>query len=101
MCEHSTMNRGGLISALETLGGDQELACADAIRDGVVCSSSVYCATYATQWWDYEERMWYLLNLFRVLNVDELIVELPTDASFGHPRFDVYEAATIEKLRAP
>lgn len=45
--------------------------------------------------------MWYLLNLFRVLNVDELIVELPTDASFGHPRFDVYEAATIEKLRAP
>lgn len=86
-------------SALPTKWSDWRTA--GATEDGLVCSSSIYCATYATQWWDYEERMWYLLNLFRVINVDELMVALPTEAAFDHPRFDVYEAATIETLQAP
>ena len=86
-------------AALPTKWSDWRTA--GATEGGVVCSSSVYCATYATEWWDYEERMWYLLNLFRVLNVDGLIAALPVEAAFDDPRFGVYEVATIEKLRAP
>ena len=48
-----------------------------------------------------KERMRSLRNLYRVLDVDELVNGLPTEASFDNPRFGVNEATTIERLRAP
>jgi hypothetical protein len=63
-----------------------------------VCDSSPYCGTAAYRWWDWEERMWYLLNLFRVLNNDQRVARPPAHAELSDPRFAVYDPGVIQRL---
>jgi hypothetical protein len=62
------------------------------------CTTSSYCKTGAIKWWDWEERMWYLANLFRFLHEDLLIKGEPATRSLSDQRFVLYEMGVIEKF---
>ena len=68
-------------------------------RDGAGTGPEVYSGTGAGTWWDWEERMWYLLNLFPVLHDDVLVRQPPAGRSLTTSRFtSVYEPGVLDRL---
>jgi hypothetical protein len=63
------------------------------------CTPSPYCGTAAETWWDWEERMWYLANLFRFLHADLLIQDEPATRSLSDRRFLSYDEGAVERFR--
>jgi hypothetical protein len=56
------------------------------------------CGNKARRWPDWNERMWYLVNLFRVLNNDLRLTTAPEGSGLTDPKFDVYSPGVRERL---
>ncbi|NND74325.1 MAG: VWA domain-containing protein [Ilumatobacter sp.] len=70
-------------------------------RAGADTGPELYSGTGAGTWWDWEERMWYLVNLFRVIHDDNLVRAAPAGRSLLSDRFtSVYEPGVLDRLRA-
>jgi hypothetical protein len=69
------------------------------VRDPEVCGPA-YCGTGAYPWWNWEERMWYLLNLFRALLTDARVARPPAGRDLASERLASYPIGMLARLDA-
>lgn len=64
---------------------------------GTIDPDDPYAGADASVWWDWEERMWYLTNLFRILHTNAEI-EIPPAGTSLASQSGSYSATTLAKL---
>lgn len=67
-------------------------------RNGADVGAGPYSGSGAGVWWDWDERMWYLLNLFRVLHADAAVALPPPDRSLASGNVAPFYGATTLSL---
>lgn len=65
--------------------------------------ADLYTSSRADTWWDWEDRMWFLLNLFRITHTDPSIQTPPagTSLSSSATLSDTHTAAVLTRLAVP